>query len=123
MARLARSEVLDPNEVAVTHLYNRTVRKCFLMGDDAVSGKSFDHRKVWIEEYLHQFAAAFGIDLLGFVILSNHFHLILRSRPDAESIFLEKRLAFFCAEYDVVQKVLVACRHDLHCRCCFGLRP
>ena len=46
------------------------------MGDDSVSGKNFDHRKVWIEEYLQQFAAAFGIDLLGFAISSNHFHLI-----------------------------------------------
>ena len=27
-------------------------------------------------------AAGFGIDLLTFAILSNHFHLILRSRPD-----------------------------------------
>jgi len=35
MARLARSEVLAPNEVAVAHVYNRTVRKCFLMDDDA----------------------------------------------------------------------------------------
>jgi hypothetical protein len=52
------------------------------MGDDPVSGKNFDHRKVWIEDYLREFAGVFGIDLLGFAILSNHFHLILRSRPD-----------------------------------------
>jgi len=82
----ARAEVFDPKEVAVAPVYNRiynqTVRRCFLMGDDAVSGKSFDYRKVWIKEYLRQFAAAFGVDLLGFAILSNHFHLILRSRPD-----------------------------------------
>ena len=83
MVRLARAEVFDPDEVAVAHVCNRTVRRCFLMGDDEVSGKNFDHRKVWIEQYLHQFAAAFGIDLLGFAILSNHFHLILRTRPDA----------------------------------------
>lgn len=37
-----------------------SVRKCFKMGDDSVSGKNFDHREVWIEEYLHQFAAPFG---------------------------------------------------------------
>jgi len=28
-------------------------RRCFLMGEDPISGKNFDHRKVfWIEEYL-----------------------------------------------------------------------
>ena len=46
MVRLARSEVFDPDEIAIAHVYNRTVRRCFLMGDDPVSGKNFDHRKV-----------------------------------------------------------------------------
>lgn len=93
MVRLARAEVFDPNDVAVAHLYNRTVRRCFLMGDDAVSGKNFDHRKVWIEQYLQQFAAAFGIDLIGFAILSNHFHLILRSRPDVVATWDDREVA------------------------------
>ena len=82
MARLARAEVFDPAEVAIAHVISRTVRRCYLFGDDPVSGKNFDHRKVWIEQHLQQFAAAFGIDLICFSILSNHYHLILRSRPD-----------------------------------------
>ncbi|TWU06509.1 transposase [Stieleria varia] len=82
MARLARAEVFDPNEVAFAHVIARTVRRCFLFGDDPVSGKNFDHRKIWIEQYLQHFAACFGIDLICFAILSNHYHLILRSRPD-----------------------------------------
>jgi hypothetical protein len=52
------------------------------MGRDPVSGKNYDHRKVWLEARLQRFARCFGIDLVGFSILSNHFHLILRSRPD-----------------------------------------
>jgi len=82
MARLALSEVLDPDEVAIGHFYNRTTRRCFLMGEDPISGKNVDHRKVWIEEYLREFAGSMGMDLLGFAILSSHSHLILRSRPD-----------------------------------------
>jgi len=69
MVRMARSEVFDPQEVAIAHVYNRTCRKCYLMGNDQLSGKNFDHRKVWIEQYLKQFAQAFGIDLLAFAIL------------------------------------------------------
>ncbi len=72
MARLARAEVFDPREVAICHVMNRTVRRCFLFGDDPVTGKNFDHRKVWIEESLRRQAAYFGIDLPGFTILSNH---------------------------------------------------
>ncbi|TWU04067.1 hypothetical protein [Neorhodopirellula pilleata] len=45
MARMSRAEVFDPGEVAVGHVFSRTVRRCFLMGVDPVSGKNFDHRK------------------------------------------------------------------------------
>lgn len=93
MVRLARRETIDPREVVVAHICNRTVRKCFLMGQDASSGKNFDHRKVWIEQYLKQFAASFGVDLLGFAILSNHFHLILRSRPDVVATWSDEEIA------------------------------
>lgn len=82
MARLARAEVFDPKEVAILHICARVVRRCFLFGFDPFSGKNHDHRKVWIEDQLKLLAANFGIDLLAFAILSNHFHLILRSRPD-----------------------------------------
>jgi REP element-mobilizing transposase RayT len=64
---------------------NRVVRRCYLLGNDPVSGKNYDHRKVMIENQLQRLAGAFGIDLLGFAIMSNHFHLILRSRPDVVS--------------------------------------
>lgn len=93
MSRMSRAEIFDPNEVVVAHVYSRVVRKCFLFGDDPVSGKNFDHRKVWIENYLQQFAAEFGIDLLGFAILSNHFHLILRSRPDVVATWDDEEVA------------------------------
>ena len=69
MARTARSEVLDPFEVAIAHVIQRCVRRCYLMGNDPVSGKNYDHRKQWLEDRLQRFAAYFGIDLLGFSIL------------------------------------------------------
>jgi hypothetical protein len=39
MARLARVEVFAANEIAIVHVINRTVRRCFLLGDDSASGK------------------------------------------------------------------------------------
>ena len=82
MGRLSRAEVFDASEVAICHVFARVVRRCFLLGNDPVTGKNYDHRKVWIEQQLQRLAANFGIDLLRFSILSNHFHLILRSRTD-----------------------------------------
>jgi len=93
MARLARAEVFAHDEIAIVHVMNRVVRRCFLIGDDPVSGKNYDHRKVWIENDLRRLAAQFGIDLLGFSILSNHFHLILRSRPDVVATWNDAEVA------------------------------
>ena len=33
LARIARTEVFDPRDVAIVHVMNRVVRRCFLMGD------------------------------------------------------------------------------------------
>ena len=71
MARLARAEVFDPNEIAIVHVMNRVVRRCVVFGIDPISGKNFDHRKIWIEDQLRVQAACFGIDLLGFAIMPN----------------------------------------------------
>jgi hypothetical protein len=93
MPRLARAEVFAPDEVAVVHVMNRVVRRCFLFGTDSLTGKNYDHRKPWIEQQLQRLAACFGIDLLGFAILSNHFHLILRSRPDVVAAWDDTEVA------------------------------
>jgi len=93
MARIARTEIFDPRDVAVVHVMNRVVRRCFLMGDDPVSGKNFDHRKIWIENELKRLAASMGIDLLCFACLSNHFHLVLRSRPDVVTTWSDEEVA------------------------------
>ena len=70
MARLARGDVFDPGEVAVAHCINRCVRRCFLCGHDPISGKNYEHRKRWLEERFRFLAGCFGIDVLGFAILS-----------------------------------------------------
>jgi hypothetical protein len=49
--------------------------------------------RCWIEQQLHRQAACFGIDLLGFSIRSNLFHLILRSRPDVVSAWDDMEVA------------------------------
>ena len=43
MARLARAEVFAADDVSIVHVMNRTVRRCFLLGDDPVTGRHCDH--------------------------------------------------------------------------------
>jgi len=50
MVRLVSTELFDLSEVAILHVIGRVTRRCFLFGFDPVSGKNFDHRKVWIED-------------------------------------------------------------------------
>ncbi len=93
MARTKRGDVFTPEEIAVVHVMNRTTRRCFLFGDDLLSGKNFDHRKVWVEDRLMLQSSLFGIDLLCYTVLSNHFHLVLRSRPDVVSTWDDTEVA------------------------------
>jgi hypothetical protein len=82
MARLARGEYLDPNAIQIVHAMSRCVRRAFLCGEDPYSGKSYEHRRQWIRDRIEFLASAYAIDCLTYTVLSNHFHLVLRSRPD-----------------------------------------
>jgi hypothetical protein len=85
MPRLNRSEVCAAAEVQVFHLINRCVRRTYLCGQDRRSGKDYSHRKQWIRERLEELAGIFGIDVLGFAVMSNHLHVVVRTRPDLVS--------------------------------------
>ncbi|MCU7806096.1 MAG: hypothetical protein KZQ96_23220 [Candidatus Thiodiazotropha sp. (ex Lucinoma borealis)] len=52
------------------HCISRCVRRAFLCGEDAFSGKSFEHRREWIQTRLYELADIFAIDLCGYAILS-----------------------------------------------------
>jgi hypothetical protein len=74
--------VFLPAEIAIVHTICRTVRTCYLLGNDPITGRNYDHRKMWIQDQMQRLAAGFGIDLLCFAVMSNHVHQVLRSRPD-----------------------------------------
>ena len=82
MPRALRSIVIDEDSVGTYHCIQRCVRRSFLCGEDSVSGKSYEHRKRWIQERLKFLAEVFGVEVLAFAIMSNHIHLVLRNRPD-----------------------------------------
>lgn len=93
MARRKRSDIFLPSEVAIVHVMNRTNHGIYLFGRDPDTGRNCDHRKDWMEHRLQLHAACFAIDLLGFSILSNHFHQVLRSRPDIVATWSDQEVA------------------------------
>lgn len=82
MARARRSDVFEPDTIGVYHCYNRIVRRSLLCGVDPVSGHDYSHRRDWLYRRLRYLAQYFAIEVLGYAILSNHFHVVLRNRPD-----------------------------------------
>jgi len=93
MPRQARGEYVNPNEVQILHLVNRCVRRAFLCGKDPVTGESFEHRRRWIRDRLEFLASAFAIDCLTYTVMSNHLHLVLRSRPDVAQAWSDDEAA------------------------------
>ena len=93
MARQARGEDMDPTRIQVFHCVHRCVRRAFLCGKDPYSGTCYDHRRQWIRERLEFLASVFGIDCLTYTVMSNHLHLILRSRPDVVQGWSDQEVA------------------------------
>tara|TARA_R110002049_G_scaffold72490_7_gene187559 strand:+ start:145010 stop:145429 length:420 start_codon:yes stop_codon:yes gene_type:complete len=93
MPRKPRYEVSDPAEVQVFHAVQRCVRRAFLCGEDSVTGQSFEHRRQWICDRLQFLASVFGIDCLTYTVLSNHLHVVLRTRPDVVAAWSDVEIA------------------------------
>ena len=82
MPSYARREIVADGEVGIYHCVNRCVRRAWLCGKDPVSGESYDHRKDWIQDRLEELAGIFAVDILGFAVMANHVHVVVRTRPD-----------------------------------------
>jgi len=93
MSRLPRRDAIDESKVGVYHCINRCVRQAFLCGVDAETGKNYEHRKSWVQNRLEFLAGEFAIDVIGFSVMSNHFHLILRNRPDVVQFWPDSEVA------------------------------
>ncbi len=93
MSRLARRKVIDPAEIQVLHTVQRCVRRAYLCGEDVFTGKSFEHRREWIRNRLEFLASVLAIDCLTYTVLSNHVHMVLRSRPDIVKTWSDDEVA------------------------------
>ena len=93
MARPKRESVFRHDEVGIAHCIQRCVRRAFLAGKDAASGKNYEHRREWIRHRMELLASAFGIDVLNYAVMSNHVHSVLRTRPDIVNVWSDEEVA------------------------------
>jgi len=89
----ARKAVVSIDEVGIYHCISRCVRRAFLCGEDSYSGKNYEHRRGWVRERIEFLSGLFGMEILAYAVMSNHLHLVVRSRPDLVSTWSEREVA------------------------------
>jgi putative transposase len=90
---LPRSHYVKDGQEGVYHCFSRCVRRAFLYGFDPLTHRDFSHRKVWIVDRLRYLASIFAIEVCAYAILANHYHTILRTRPDIVASWSDREIA------------------------------
>ena len=78
---IARNQIIDAEQPCFYHCFNRCVQRARLCGFDPITGKNFNHRKIWIEERIIQLSNCFSIDLYAYAVMDNHYHIVLLLDP------------------------------------------
>lgn len=76
-------QLVEPSVPGYYDCITRCVRRAFLCGLDPLSGRSFDHRKAWIESRPIELAGNFAFGLYAYAVMSNHVHAVIHVDPGA----------------------------------------
>ena len=107
MPRIAR--FLKEDEKAVYHVISRT----------ALDGLPFkDTDKEYLLELIKKWSRIFFVDVLGFAIMGNHFHLVVRMYPESEVSDDEVRKRYMKL-YDLKHPVKIGDRQIILDTCLF----
>jgi REP element-mobilizing transposase RayT len=88
-----RTLLVVPDVAGTYHCVSRCVRRAFLCGDDAASGRNFDHRKQWLEDRLIELAEVFSVSVLAYAVMSNHLHVVVHVDPLAAATWSDEDIA------------------------------
>jgi hypothetical protein len=72
-----RRSLIKLHDTPYYHVSVRCVRRAWLSGVDASSGKDYSHRAAWLLERMAQLAAVFCIDVGAYAIMRNYYEAVL----------------------------------------------
>mgnify|MGYP000051837369 CR=1 FL=1 len=59
------------------HCTSRCVRRGYLCGLNALTGKDYEYRRQWVEDRILFLGEVFCIDVCAYAVMSNHHHVVL----------------------------------------------
>lgn len=72
-----RKHLINLKETQFYHCVARCVRRAYLCGRDPISGRSYEHRRAWVEKRLLLLCEIFNIDVFAYAVMHNHTHIVL----------------------------------------------
>ena len=89
----ARHLLVDPAVGGVFHCITRCVRRAYLCGWDALTGRNFEHRRGWVRDRIRELAGQFAVEVYAYAVMSNHLHVVLGTDPGRVSHWPDAEVA------------------------------
>jgi REP element-mobilizing transposase RayT len=88
-----RSHLVATDAAGWYHCTSRCVRRAFLCGADALTGRDYEYRRQWIADRIIELADIFAVAVYGYAVMSNHYHVVVRVAPDIASRWSDEDVA------------------------------
>lgn len=90
---MPRSQLVSLEATPHYHVVTRCVRRQFLCGRDARTGRDFSHRRDWIRARIFELSEVFAIEVCAYAVMANHLHIVLSVDQTRALAWDERELA------------------------------